>query len=68
MNADRPKIKFITLSMVKVGDCGLVRGTFGVEVGSMDWKVVVSEGVSVCIAEFMDRERTVRRVWRNMIY
>jgi hypothetical protein len=50
MNADKPKIKFIVLSVVKVGDRGVVRDTVGVEVGSMDWEVVVSEGVSVCIA------------------
>jgi len=60
MNADRPKTKFITLSMVKVGDGGVVRGTVDVEVGSVDWEVVVSEGLSVGIAEFMDggKDRT----------
>jgi hypothetical protein len=47
MNADRPKIKFIVLSVVKVGDRGVVRGDVGFEVGSIGWGVVASAGVSV---------------------
>jgi hypothetical protein len=60
MNADRPKTKFIMLSMVKLGDGGVVRGTVDIEVGSVDWEVVVSEGLSVCIADFIDegKDRT----------
>jgi hypothetical protein len=35
MNADRPKIKFIVLSVLKAGNRGVVRGDVGFEVGSI---------------------------------
>lgn len=69
MNAERPKARFIVLSVVKMGECEPVWGEPGIGAGGIDWEVFVSEDVLVSLVEGYEGilgERTVPRVWRNM--
>jgi len=68
MNADRPKIKFIVLSVLKAGNRGVVRGDVGFEVGSIGWGVLALLVYQWGIADFTEAgARILRRVWRNMV-